>query len=137
MVNIFKTFKKETIFSSSFIYSLGYKSFMLAIQNQISVLSKILATKVQHQQNIEHQQAVSASLKKSTTPVLSRSRKTSTNQDTSSQSGSSKEKSGNGSNSNIDNILSDTSNLSEVERQTNGNEMESGTVPESTGCIIS
>lgn len=120
-----------------FIFSLGYKSFMLAIQNQISVLSKILATKVQHQQNIEHQQAVSAAVKKATTPVLSRSRKTSTNQDTSSQSGSSKEKSGSGNNSNvIDNVLSDNSNLSEVEGNA-GSEVETGIVPESTGCIIS
>lgn len=109
---------------------------MLAIQNQISVLSKILATKVQHQQSIEHQQALSASLKKTTTPVLSRSRKTSTNQETSSQSGSSKEKAGNGSNSNVDNILCDTNNLSELKENT-GTEVASGIVPESTGCIIS
>lgn len=115
--------------------SLGYKSFMLAIQNQISVLSKILATKIQHQQIIEHQQAVSASLKKATTPVLSRSRKTSTNQDTSSQSGSNKEKSGTGSNSNIDKMLSETNNLSEVKG--NAGEAENSILPESTGCTVS
>lgn len=108
---------------------------MLAIQNQISVLSKILATKIQHQQIIEHQQAISASLKKATTPVLSRSRKTSTNQDSSSQSGSSKEKSGGGSNSNIDKMLCETNALSEVEG--NGGGSESSIIPESTGCIVS
>lgn len=107
---------------------------MLAIQNQISVLSKILTAKVQHQQILEHQQAVSA--KKATTPVLSRSRKTSTNQDTSSQNGSNKEKSGiSGNNSNIDNVLCDANNLSETEGNP-GAEIKSGIVPESTGCII-
>lgn len=109
---------------------------MVAIQNQISVLTKILATKVQHQQTIEHQQAISATVKKAITPVLSRSRKTSANQDTSSQSGSSKEKSGSGSNTNTDNVLCDTNNSSEVEGRKAGTEIESGIVPESTGCII-
>lgn len=109
---------------------------MIAIQNQISVLSKILAAKVQHQQTIEQQQAMSASVKKVTTPVLSRSRKTSANQDTSSQSGSSKEKSGSGNNSNTDNVLCDTKNLSEVDERNTGTEVESGIIPESTGCII-
>ncbi|CAH2013065.1 unnamed protein product [Acanthoscelides obtectus] len=60
---------------------LGYKAFMLAIQNQISVLSRILETKIQQQQITEYQRAVSASLNEVASPVLSRSRKTSSNQD--------------------------------------------------------
>lgn len=108
---------------------------MSAIQNQISVLSKILTTKIQHQQILEHQQAISASMKKATTPVLSRSRKSSTNQDTSSQSGSNKEKSGGGHNSNIDKMLSESNNLSDVERNTG--DSENSIIPESTGCTVS
>lgn len=54
---------------------------MLAIQNQISVLTKILETKIQQQQIVEYQQAVSASLNKVTSPKPNRSRKTSSNQD--------------------------------------------------------
>lgn len=65
---------------------------MLAIQNQISVLTKILTTKIQHQQILEHQQAVSATLSKIASPPPARSRKSSSNQDASSQSGSIKEK---------------------------------------------
>ncbi|VEN43335.1 unnamed protein product [Callosobruchus maculatus] len=60
---------------------LGYKAFMVAIQNQISVLSRILETKIQQQQITEYQQAVSASLNKVSSPILARSRKTSSNQD--------------------------------------------------------
>ncbi|KAL3288872.1 hypothetical protein HHI36_003318 [Cryptolaemus montrouzieri] len=70
---------------------LAYRTFMLAIQNQISVLSKILTTKHQQQQIIEYQQALSATLKKATTPSVSRSRNNSSNQDSVSQ-GSKKEK---------------------------------------------
>lgn len=70
---------------------MGYKAFMMAIQNQISVLSKILATKIQHQQILEHQQAVTAKLTKAVViPQQIRSRKSSN--ETSSQCGSNKEK---------------------------------------------
>lgn len=55
---------------------MGYKAFMLAIQNQISVLTKILATKIQHQQILEHQQAVTAKLSRVGSPA---SRKASSN----------------------------------------------------------
>lgn len=108
---------------------------MLAIQNQISVLSKILATKIQHQQIIDHQQAVSASLKKMSTPTPSRSRKTSTNQETSSQSGSGKEKAGNISNVHASNErLQEVSNVNEIVNEVIAND---SSIPESTGCTIS
>ncbi|KAK9874059.1 hypothetical protein WA026_002414 [Henosepilachna vigintioctopunctata] len=70
---------------------LAYRTFMLAIQNQISVLSKILSTKTQQQQIIEYQQALSATLKKASFPSISRSRHNSSNQDSVSH-GSKKEK---------------------------------------------
>lgn len=72
---------------------MGYKAFMMAIQNQISVLTKILATKIQQQQILEHQQAVTAKLSKAVilvSPQQIRSRKSSN--ETSSQCGSNKEK---------------------------------------------
>ncbi|CAH1163628.1 unnamed protein product [Phaedon cochleariae] len=71
---------------------LGYKNFMLAIQNQISVLTKILETKIQHQQIIEYQQAVSANLNRVTTPKPTRSRKSSSNHDAGSNQGTSSDK---------------------------------------------
>ncbi|EFA06481.2 guanine nucleotide exchange factor subunit Rich [Tribolium castaneum] len=123
---------------------LGYKAFMLAIQNQISVLSKILETKIQHQKIVEYQQAVSASLNKLSTPIPARSRKTSSNHDNSSQSGSVKEK----KNINITTSHSTTDKLNEMNpinssscaktiNQENNNQVEDAIIPESTGCVIS
>lgn len=71
---------------------LAYRTFMLAIQNQISVLTKILTTKHQQLQIVEYQQALTAAtMKKSTPPSSNRSRHNSTNQDNLSH-GSKKEK---------------------------------------------
>lgn len=104
---------------------------MLAIQNQISVLSKILATKIQHQQILEHQQAVSASLKKATTPVPARSRKTSANQD------AGQEKTGGASGSGGADKMGDVpGGLGDGEGAPMG-EVEDSIIPESTGCIVS
>ncbi|XP_069682235.1 guanine nucleotide exchange factor subunit Rich isoform X2 [Periplaneta americana] len=58
---------------------LGYKPFMVAIQNQVGILSKLLNSKQQQQQ----QQQSSTS---SSSPRLSRSRRTSSNQDSGNQS---------------------------------------------------
>jgi hypothetical protein len=119
---------------------LGYKAFMLAIQNQISVLSKILETKIQHQKIIEHQQAVSASLNKISSPIPTRSRKTSSNYDNSSQCGSIKEKknmnvpSNHNANDRLNEIKTKTSNVKE------GKDNEviiDAAVQESNGCVIS
>lgn len=110
---------------------------MLAIQNQISVLSKILETKVQHQKIIEYQQAVSASLNKLSTPIPARSRKTSSNHDSSSQSGSIKEKKNinltNTTNDKLNEIKTNSSNVNLNQEK----EVEDALVPESTGCVIS
>lgn len=114
---------------------------MLAIQNQISVLGKILETKIQHQQIIEYQQAVSASLHKvSAPPPPSRSRKTSSNQDASSQSSSSKDRkiaggniSGNVTTEKI-NEAGTTSTTGEINVQVE--EILNDTAPE-TGCVVS
>ncbi|KAK4884322.1 hypothetical protein RN001_000593 [Aquatica leii] len=116
---------------------LGYKTFMLAIQNQISVLSKILTTKIQQQQIQEHQQAVSATFSKLMSPAPSRSRKTSSNQDSTSQNVAVKEK-----------LVNSQINHVGVERLTeashsvnttvdNDNFVNDNTVPETSGCIIS
>lgn len=45
---------------------LGYRTFMLAVQNQISVLSTIQSTKIHHQQIVDHQKAISSTLSKLT-----------------------------------------------------------------------
>lgn len=104
---------------------------MLAIQNQISVLSKILAAKIQHQQIIDQQQA----LKKVSTPTPSRSRKTSANQETSSQNGTSKEKLISvGNNTNADRIEEISDMNKNARAEASG---ESSSIPESTGCTIS
>lgn len=108
---------------------------MLAIQNQASVLSKILATKIQHQQIIQHQQAVSASLKKLVTPTP-RSRKSSTNQDSSSQSGSNKDRVNSGSNSG-DNKQRETEVGGNISDNAEEERIESTVLPESTGCSVS
>ncbi|XP_031329698.1 guanine nucleotide exchange factor subunit Rich isoform X2 [Photinus pyralis] len=112
---------------------LGYKTFMLAIQNQISVLTKILATKIQQQQIQEHQQAVSATFTKHMAPIPSRSRKSSSNQDSTSQSGTVKEKRVNSSTSHSAN-----ERLAEVP-QTDLEDAfidDSSVDPASTGCIV-
>ncbi|KAK5648957.1 hypothetical protein RI129_003849 [Pyrocoelia pectoralis] len=113
---------------------LGYKTFMLAIQNQISVLSKILATKIQQQQIQEHQQAVSATFSKHMTPIPSRSRKSSSNQDSTSQSGTAKEKWSN------NNSGSRTANERLVEvRHTDLDDAfvdDNSVSPANTGCIV-
>ncbi|RZB39825.1 RIC1 -like [Asbolus verrucosus] len=120
--------------------SLGYKAFMLAIQNQISVLSKILETKIQHQKIIEYQQAVSASLNKISSTAPSRSRKTSSNQDGSSQCGSIKDKKNLNvhSNHNVNDKLNDINlNSSNIKENTDNEITDETVIPESTGCVIS
>lgn len=69
--------------------------FFVTIQNQFSVLNKILATKVQHQQQIEkQQQAIVTQNNKVTTPLPSRSRKTSSNHDSASHTSSHRDRLG-------------------------------------------
>lgn len=116
---------------------MGYRAFMLAIQNQVSVLTKILETKIQQQQIVEYQQAVSVSLNNITSPKPSRSRKLSSNQDgnllsnikdkkllTSTTSNNSREK--------MNEVHSNAVKESRV-RDINENK----SAPESTGCVIS
>lgn len=112
---------------------------MLLIHNQISVLSKILASKIQHQEIIEHQQAVTATLNKVAVPA--RSRKSSSNTDTFSQTGSNKEKHiygvhGNliSTDRNVENV-STGSKTNESGQTFDGNKNNSNT--DSTGCVIS
>lgn len=117
------------------IFSLGYKSFMLAIQNQISVLSKILETKIQHQKIVEYQQAVSASLNKISSSNSSRSHKLSSNFDIVSQSGSTKEK------KSVSSGHSSNENFTDVKSNTGGQEMNSKANLEITqhrnNCVLS
>lgn len=117
---------------------LGYKAFMLAIQNQISVLSKILATKIQHQQILEHQQAISATLSKVTSSGQPRSRKTSSNHDSSTQSGIIKEK----IETTTTNVLSsdklnESASIPSNKESVQNISKENQTVQEGTGCSIS
>ncbi|CAG9764875.1 unnamed protein product [Ceutorhynchus assimilis] len=118
---------------------LGYKAFMLAIQNQMSVLTRILETKIQHQQIIDYQQAVSATLNK-VTLQNPRSRKSSQNVDTSASTGSIKSKKSfsNGSAVVVPKVLStSTSEVGKNEKITNEDEgAEDSLIPESTGCVI-
>lgn len=127
-----------------FVCSMGYKAFMMAIQNQISVLSKILATKIQHQQILEHQQAVTAKLSKvSVSSTGTRSRKSSSNNDTSSQSGSIKEKLLNTSHTNMAIMPNEMRNLEGMNTNktcdTKENEINNNPIPasERSNCIIS
>ncbi|XP_022920815.2 guanine nucleotide exchange factor subunit Rich [Onthophagus taurus] len=89
---------------------LGYQTFMLAIHNQLSVLSTILATKIQHQQILEHQQAVSVTLSKvsAASEGGKRTRKVSSTIETSSQT-SNKDK-----RSSVSSSLATKERLSEV-----------------------
>lgn len=105
---------------------------MLAIQNQISVLSKILATKIQHQQILEHQQAVTAKLSKVVPPQTNRSRKTSSNE-TSSQCGSNKEKLQTHGNM-VSSDLTNTNNNCDKEKVTIN---DTSPTNEASGCILS
>ncbi|XP_060529369.1 guanine nucleotide exchange factor subunit Rich-like isoform X1 [Cylas formicarius] len=118
---------------------LGYKAFMLAIQNQISVLTRILETKIQHQQIIEYQQAVSATLNK-VSLKSPRSRTTSQSQEvTASQVNSTakSKKSLTGSKDSIGEKHSDRK-ISQVSVKSTGSVSENNSViPESTGCVLS
>ncbi|KAL1501674.1 hypothetical protein ABEB36_006962 [Hypothenemus hampei] len=122
---------------------LGYRAFMLAIQNQLSVLTRILETKIQHQQIIEYQQAVSATINK-VSLQKPRSRNSSQSQDgqTPSSSGSLKKK----KNTNSANINARaTKSSSEIKvavAKNDSAEVQMGTdeesvIPESTGCVVS
>ncbi|KAJ8983588.1 hypothetical protein NQ317_019441 [Molorchus minor] len=116
---------------------LGYKAFMLAIQNQMSVLTKILETKIQHKQIVEYQQAVSATLNKVTSPKP-RSRKSSSNQDSTSIQGSSKEKKGASVGTNHSNDkLNDLSNLPNVKENAVKDIIDNHLVQNNNSCIIS
>ncbi|CAH0551725.1 unnamed protein product [Brassicogethes aeneus] len=111
---------------------LGYKAFMMAIQNQISVLTKILETKIQHQQIIEYQQAVLSKI--SSPPAPSRSRKSSSNQDVSSQGGSSKDRAVAAINAEREENAAVASPKNDINvTEDAGEEI----IPESTGCILS
>lgn len=108
---------------------------MLAIQNQLSVLSKILATKIQNQQILEHQQAVSATLSKVNNNPPSRFRRTSSSVDSVGQS-STKEKAAARGSTSSEKFLEVSGSVS------NGNENEeavasNGNNGESTGCVVS
>lgn len=111
---------------------------MLAIQNQISVLTKILETKMQQQQIIEYQQAVSASLTKMVSPTIQqqqRSRKISNNSNNNTDNSTSSQC---GEKNDIDLKLNDNKSCLNV-NQTNLNNIDddNNIIPESTGCIIS
>lgn len=102
---------------------------MLAIQNQIPVLSKILATKIQQKQLVEHEEALNASMKKLSLPTPSRSRKTSTNQDGGNgQSGTGKERNTAGENV-VDN--------SALKRNVVGANEDEDAAKEGSSCVIS
>ncbi|KAF5272536.1 hypothetical protein FQA39_LY07860 [Lamprigera yunnana] len=116
---------------------LGYKTFMLAIQNQLSVLSKILTTKIQQQQIQEHQQAVSATFSKLMLSTPTRSRKSSSNQDSNCQSATTKEKlSSTYINHSNNERLSDSSNGAIANIDDEGFANDNAT-PENSGCVIS
>ncbi|XP_076267797.1 guanine nucleotide exchange factor subunit Rich isoform X2 [Rhynchophorus ferrugineus] len=115
---------------------LGYKAFMLAIQNQVSVLSRILETKIQHQQIIEHQQAVSATLNK-VTLQKPRSRKTSQNQEGPAQITNMKYKKSTPSISSISNSKHSADGVEIKKEPPAKNQVQDAVIPESTGCVIS
>ncbi|KAK9744460.1 RIC1 [Popillia japonica] len=121
---------------------LGYKTFMLAIQNQISVLSTILATKIQNQQILEHQQAVSASLSKvSVNSAVSRIRKVSSNIDTTSQCGSNKDRLSSVSSSHATkerlSEVSSASTTNTIKEATETSTTDTSATSEGSGCVIS
>ena len=107
---------------------------MLAIQNQISVLSKILETKVQHQKIIEYQQAVSASLNKISSPIPTRSRRISSNHDSSSQCGSLKDKKP--SNLDASDKLNEVNTSSSGVKENTNESRDNTVIQETTGCVI-
>ncbi|XP_017769219.1 PREDICTED: guanine nucleotide exchange factor subunit Rich [Nicrophorus vespilloides] len=116
---------------------LGYKPFMLAIQNQISVLSTILATKIQHQQILDHQRVVSATLSKVSSPIpVQRTRKASSNNES---VGSHTAKSSVSSNIATKERLSEVSTNHHPPDVPNNlpETYEASIIPESTTCILS
>lgn len=106
---------------------------MLAVQNQLSVLTKILETKVQQQQIVEYQQAVSESLNKVSSPQPSRSRKPSSNPDCNIISNS-KNKSSPSNNSSDKGNSAD--NLTVVNKNSYINVVNDPNT-EKTGCVVS
>ncbi|KAG5887614.1 hypothetical protein JTB14_002623 [Gonioctena quinquepunctata] len=113
---------------------LGYKAFMLAIQNQISVLTRILDTKIQHHQIMEYQQALSATLIKAT-PKQPRSRKPSSNQDGGTHQTPAIEKLGSSNSSNS--IEMSSEGKPSIVNENVDKDVESHVIPDSTGCTIS
>lgn len=113
---------------------------MLAIQNQMSVLTRILETKIQHQQIIEYQQAVSATLNK-VTLQNPRSRKSSQSQEAAQAIASVKSKKGHSSGSVSVTNSGKLNNKSEAANKEvdsiSGDNAENSVIPESTGCVIS
>ncbi|XP_019759391.2 guanine nucleotide exchange factor subunit Rich isoform X1 [Dendroctonus ponderosae] len=103
---------------------IGYKAFMLAIQNQLAVLSRILDTKIQQQRIVEYQQAVSASLNKASLQKP-RSRKSSQSQDAAQKNSAS-----------VVNGKSDATAIG-VNCAPEEDLGEDSVIPESTGCTIS
>lgn len=115
---------------------LGYLPFLITIHNQISVLAKILATKVQHQQIIEKQQQAIAAV---SSPIPSRSRKTSSNHDSNSHV-SSREKHNSLSGSVTSERIKEIDNVTiNIDKQ-NDNEVESEELDngnDTRNCVIS
>ncbi|XP_067001739.2 guanine nucleotide exchange factor subunit Rich [Anabrus simplex] len=139
---------------------LGYKPFMVAIQNQLGVLNKLLSTKqLQHlqqkqlQQQQQQQQQVVTTLPPPSSPRSSRSRRTSSNQDTTSlaatTSGSAERESGvlseslEEKSSRIDTKMSNSTERTEEVRsnneimEENALEIAKEQAMESSGCVIS
>lgn len=108
---------------------------MLAIQNQMSVLARILETKIQHQQIIEYQQAVSATLNK-VTAQKSRSRKSSQSQEASQSLPSVKSKK-NLNSVNVTNGGKSCEGVNDVSDKQSDDSIDDSVIPESTGCVIS
>ncbi|KAJ8925999.1 hypothetical protein NQ315_009854 [Exocentrus adspersus] len=117
---------------------LGYRAFMLAIQNQISVLTKILETKIHHQQIIEYQQAVSATLNKVASPKP-RSRKSSSNQDGGAAQTNVKEKRGAsvGSSNHSNEKLGEANGSGNVKENAVKDIIDNHMVSEGSSCVVS
>lgn len=111
---------------------------MLAIQNQISVLTKILETKMQQQQILQYQQAVSANFAKTVSAGTmqqhqQRSRKISSNSNNNGEGGTSQ-----CGESQEELKLNDSSSGVSNVKQTNKDIVEEDNmIPESTACVIS
>lgn len=108
---------------------------MLAIQNQMSVLARILETKIQHQQIIEYQQAVSATLNK-VSSQKPRSRKSSQSQDANQSLPSVKSKKNLNSNS-VNVSGKNCEGTNDVSDKQSDDSIEDSVIPESTGCVVS